>query len=1389
MPDVRTVVTAGLDASDYEAGARRVEAANQRIEASTRALQNVGERTQQGITDAGRAYDAMVRQLDSAARAAAAYATAERQNAATVEAASIVRERGNRSLESTRAGYAQMRPAFEEATGQMQRQDAETGNLSASLTNLGGVVQDNVTTFNNLADSSGRAQSGFGSFDLILSALQRSATSSSAALGFLSVGFVALGASTESNLRSLNSLSVGLQRTRDDYTGLTQQIDGAARVLADTTVYTTQQARDALAKLATVPNFNNTTENLLEMGKLARDLGAAFGETVVQGADRLADALRDPAAAAKRYLDDGKEAVRGFDAEFRRHIDLLIALGKPADAASEVTERFTRALRDAGERATPLQASWRNLSETMSQTANNATGQVEGIGTAITNGLAGAIGTLTQLVALFDRVNNQSGGRLGRAFFSLDMGYDKIVPEDWQAEIQRIIRQIEDQSRLIFGNGRLLPGRRNINDLGDVPADMRAPIDEAARAADVDPTLLARVYGREAVRRPDGSFATSPAGAVGAFQLMPRTYDEVAARYGLPTGAEGINDTRYNALAGAYYLRERIDARQGDVVLGLADYNAGPRRVDQTRPIIPPPPSFGPFGEVLPPAGTVRGPHDLSRLPRETREYISSILGDGAFSTGAREMLGGYGLNGEDLVTAEARGMVNASTPTPLRRRSYAYPVPMPGVPHPEAPLMAPDELPLPPPQPPPPGSPELRPRPLLDDEAARRESTLNDFRERSGGGAMESRRALLGERLRTAEADQAVTPEGTRDFADRKAMIEGLRSELEKIKPVESAFTEGMVRTNRAGQELDPTLRAVREKVGEFDAQMRAAGKVVDGPIPDPEVIAGRARVVRETLDGLRNTYNQQFDTVQRQTAAQDRIADAYLRGTDAGKHQENAERAIEEVRKSGIVGTDARRAAEEALTREYDRQAEAKQRADSVQMLGRRIQDQGVQMQGIAMQSGLVFAGPRALAEAEAEKDASRLVVRALGPAGLERPDAQAFLANARTIAQMNLDLKQQVASWHAVETAVGSAIDRMGSATVDLLNTGKWEDFRKAGVAVLLDLEKEFLKLAVLNPIKNAIFGSTQPTLNSLGGSVGSLFGGGGSTAPTSFSVTGTGTAGGFSGGLEGLQAGLPIASAKGNVFDAGYVVAFAKGGELVDRPTTFPMAGGQTGLMGEAGPEAIMPLRAGPGGKPGVRVLFGGDEIVLPLARTASGDLAVQAFGKGGIAAILGGGVVGAIGSNGGLGGAFGMVAGGALGGTAMRGGGAAMVLGGAGLGARGDPLAALGGAGLVLADDDKRDELEGRLVGHRPFGYAAGGAFVGGAEYGVGPATADSFAMPLPARMARLPTSPMAPGRAPPRMVAQVNMNIKAQDADSFRRSRGQVVATMARGLGAATRRL
>lgn len=74
-----------------------------------------------------------------------------------------------------------------------------------------------------------------------------------------------------------------------------------------------------------------------------------------------------------------------------------------------------------------------------------------------------------------------------------------------------------------------------------------------------------------------------------------------------------------------------------------------------------------------------------------------------------------------------------------------------------------------------------------------------------------------------------------------------------------------------------------------------------------------------------------------------------------------------------------------------------------------------------------------------------------------------------------------------------------------------------------------------------------------------------------------------------GVASLMNGL-LPFEKGASFSQGRVMPFAQGG-IVSGPVRFPMRGG-LGLMGEAGPEAIMPLARGADGRLGVRSASGG-----------------------------------------------------------------------------------------------------------------------------------------------------------------------------------------------------
>lgn len=98
----------------------------------------------------------------------------------------------------------------------------------------------------------------------------------------------------------------------------------------------------------------------------------------------------------------------------------------------------------------------------------------------------------------------------------------------------------------------------------------------------------------------------------------------------------------------------------------------------------------------------------------------------------------------------------------------------------------------------------------------------------------------------------------------------------------------------------------------------------------------------------------------------------------------------------------------------------------------------------------------------------------------------------------------------------------------------------------------------------------------------------------------------TGGGNIVGVPNTQGPAPtvMAAANGAAFNGSGLIPFARGG-VVNSPTIFPFANG-TGLMGEAGPEAIMPLKRGPDGKLGVAGGGGGGRRLTSTSSTRTAE---------------------------------------------------------------------------------------------------------------------------------------------------------------------------------------
>lgn len=171
---------------------------------------------------------------------------------------------------------------------------------------------------------------------------------------------------------------------------------------------------------------------------------------------------------------------------------------------------------------------------------------------------------------------------------------------------------------------------------------------------------------------------------------------------------------------------------------------------------------------------------------------------------------------------------------------------------------------------------------------------------------------------------------------------------------------------------------------------------------------------------------------------------------------------------------------------------------------------------------------------------------------------------------------------------KTLFGNAFSSMEDAVVNFAMTGKlsFADFTKS---ILADMARIATRQA------------SSALLSSLVGAATSYFTGGGGGNGLA-----AGSAGATSSNLGASSAGYSgsyFPQALGGAWSSG-VQMFANGGaftnSIVSTPTAFGMAGDRAGVMGEAGPEAIMPLTRTSSGKLGVLVAGSGSGTTISIS---------------------------------------------------------------------------------------------------------------------------------------------------------------------------------------------
>lgn len=234
----------------------------------------------------------------------------------------------------------------------------------------------------------------------------------------------------------------------------------------------------------------------------------------------------------------------------------------------------------------------------------------------------------------------------------------------------------------------------------------------------------------------------------------------------------------------------------------------------------------------------------------------------------------------------------------------------------------------------------------------------------------------------------------------------------------------------------------------------------------------------------------------------------------------------------------------------------------ADEMRNLSKRAQDSRVDLEKLHTAGTLSLENYQArLEEVTSQEEQQRIAIAALA-AEQDKLNAS-WEYGARVALRNYLDEIENVALQS--EQLFATAFKGMEDALVQFVKTGKL-DFSSLADSIISDLLRISLRQQILGP---------------LAGLLGGLGGGGGIPA------------------TSGIGPGTPNYTALGAAFTG--TERFANGG-IFNQPTAFKYANGgmfNLGIMGEAGPEAVMPLKRDSAGRLGVQASGGGSVVYSPV----------------------------------------------------------------------------------------------------------------------------------------------------------------------------------------------
>lgn len=459
--ELLSIIRSSLDASGYVAGARQVEGANERLRTSGDKVAGSQERITRGMDQTARQVAALAQRTNPAVKATVELVDAEAKLDRALKLGLISLDDHARLLvplqqrhQAATAAANQTANAFGVTARQAQQLAPQINDVITSL--LGG-----ASAFQVLTQQGGQITQAMGGVGATFRALGGLFTPTR--VGVLAVGgaLVATFAAYEGTERRVARLRNELRGYAADYESLARNLERRAREQSLLTPGAGRsEVRTAQSRLALVVRPEDR-DNLERYVALALDLSRTLDKDLSAAAERVARALRRPEEVARELAEQG---VRGFNEQFRRHIELMVRAGDASGAAAQVIARLTSVVQGATNGGTAFE-----------RAINNVEKSLEGLWNRITDGLARAGGPFIEWLARSER-NSRALVEIG------GLAVLRALPGGLPMEGAFRLQQMLGPSA--SGAQTTRPGPA---------ADIAGLLEEAARVSGVDRALLERV--------------------------------------------------------------------------------------------------------------------------------------------------------------------------------------------------------------------------------------------------------------------------------------------------------------------------------------------------------------------------------------------------------------------------------------------------------------------------------------------------------------------------------------------------------------------------------------------------------------------------------------------------------------------------------------------------------------------------------------------------------------------------------------------------------------------------------------------------------------------------------------------------------------------------------